>query len=1079
MNTRINTTHLFRVLLAPVLLACSAAAGAVSVAQVPLFISTGTAPNLLLLVDNSGSMFNIIWADDYDPVENYPDWSPLIDHDCNPGTAVRKAWDATDGNLARSYLVSSHVRGTCGGSTPTPPTCTSGYTRGRNAANVTKCLMLPDPAGSNLTRYTANYLNYLFETYPNGTDLRNGQIPVSYRMQVARSVATNIVNANTNLRLGLASFNPPGTDPGPGGGINAACGTSTETLTSAIAGLTPSTNTPLAETMYEITRYFRGLSSQYNPGVSYTSPVQYRCQKNFVVVVTDGFPTRDTAIPSNDPADLADTARSLPNWDGLAPVTAQSQYPVFPPFSDGFQPSGTDAQEGHTLYLDDLAKFGFDIDLRSSETDASGVSFDDPEFPRQNLSTYAVGFAISNQMLADSAVHGDGRYYSANNEAELNTALRGAFADIVARTSSAASVATNSTRLTSDSFIYQARFSSSDWSGQLLALPIEEDGTVGPTAWNAADLIAEPAARSIFTYDPTAVAGSRGRPFLWASLNATQKAALNTDADSVVDNQGQARLEYLRGDDTNESPSGLQWRSRSSMLGDIANADPLFVGHPNFGFHDLPGSEGTAYKAFRQSIAYLNRPEMLYVAANDGMLHAFNAATGDEVFAYVPDAVYPNLSVLTDPGFNQEHRFILDGSPKALDAVVDGAWRTVLLGTLGAGGKGVFALDVTSPGSFSQSNVMWEFGAGNDPDLGVSIPQATIARLYDGSWGAIIANGYNSSSGHAVLFIVDLETGSVLKKIDTGAGGDNGLSSPIPVDVDGDRITDFIYAGDLHGQMWKFDVTSSNPNQWEVAFGSSADPQPLFTACADSVCSSTNRQPITSRPEVGINPAGGQIVYFGTGRYFAIGDNTAAGGVNSFYAIRDVNTKSEPAPVPTSGGRDALLSQEVLSEQTLTFSGVQQPVRVTSNYQISDSHEGWYIDLPGSGERQVSNPILRAGRILFTTLIPVTDPCGSGGTSWLMEMDALSGSRLPYSPFDLNHDYEFNVADFAIVTVDSEPVAVPVSGRMSLEGIIKTPGVISGDQIEFKYASGTSGGIDTTIENTGRQRGRQSWRQIR
>lgn len=1071
----------FRVVPALALLACPVIAGAVSVSQVPLFISSGTTPNLMLLVDNSGSMYNIIWADGFDPAYNYPDWSPLIDHDCNPGSALREAWSADDGNISRSYLINSRVRGTCGGSTPTAPTCGSGYTRGRNAANVTKCIILPDPAGSNLTRYTGNYLNYLFETYADGTDLSGGQIPLSYRMDVARNVAANVVAANTNLRLGLASFNPPvnNGDAGPGGRINAACGTDTATLSTAIGALTASTNTPLAEAMYEITRYFRGLSSQYNAGVTYTSPIQYRCQKNFVVVVTDGFPTRDNSIPSNDPADVADTSRSLPNWDGLAPATTQAQYPVFPQYSDGFQPSGSEADEAHTLYLDDIAKFGFDIDLRTSGTDASGVSFDDPGFLKQNLVTYTVGFTIGNQMLADAAEYGDGHYYTANNEDELNAALRAAFSDIVARTSSAASVATNSTRLTSTTFIYQARFSSSDWSGQLLALPIAEDGSVGTVAWNAADLIAAPDARHIYTYDPTASAGSRGKTFLWSSLTTTQQAALNTDVNGTLDNQGAARLSYLRGDDANESPAGLQWRDRSSTLGDIINSDPLYVGQQNFGFGTLPDTEGETYKTFRRSVAYQSRPAMIYVASNDGMLHAFNATTGHELFAYVPNAVYGSLSALTDPEFNQEHRYILDGSAKALDAVIDGSWSTILLGTLGAGGKGVFALDITWPESFTEDDVMWEFDASADSDLGVSIPQATIARLYDGSWVAIVANGYNSTSGHAVLFILDLETGSVIRKIDTGAGGDNGLSTPVPVDVDGDRITDYVYAGDLRGHLWKFDLTSTDAAEWKVAFGTTAAPQPLFTACSASTCSSTNRQPITARPEVGIHPSGGQMVYFGTGRYFAVGDNTPTSDVNSFYAIHDANSKDEATPAPVSGGRSVLLEQEVLSEQTVTVGGVDQPVRVSSNYAITASHEGWYIDLPTEGERQVANPILRAGRILFTTVIPVTDPCGSGGTSWMMELDAMSGARLPYTPFDLNHDYQFNSQDFVLITVDGESVAVPVSGRQSLEGIIKTPGVISGNQIEFKYASGTSGGIDTTIENTGRQRGRQSWRQIR
>jgi type IV pilus assembly protein PilY1 len=409
---------------------------------------------------------------------------------------------------------------------------------------------------------------------------------------------------------------------------------------------------------------------------------------------------------------------------------------------------------------------------------------------------------------------------------------------------------------------------------------------------------------------------------------------------------------------------------------------------------------------------------------------------------------------------------------------MNGGWHTVLVGTLGAGGRGVFALDVTEPGAFDQGDVLWEFTAAQDTDLGVSIPQATIGRMYDGSWAAIVANGYNSGGGRAVLFILDLATGSIIRKIDTGVGGDNGLSSPLPADVDGDRITDYIYAGDLKGNLWKFDVTAANPSLWDAAFGIPGSPQPLFTACTQSPCTDANRQPITARPEVGLNPGGGVIVYFGTGRYFALGDNSTGGPLSSFYAIIDANDKGAPDPQPPTGGRDALLAQEVISEQTLTLGGVAQPVRITTNHAIGGGHEGWYLDLPASGERQVSTPILRGGRIIFTTLIPDTDPCSAGGTSWLMEMDALTGSRLAYSPFDLNGDREFDSGDFAVVTVDGQVIAVPVTGRMSLEGIIKTPGIVSGDRIEFKYASGTSGGIDRTVENSGSLRGRQSWRDV-
>lgn len=1075
------------------LLTMSQAGNAVTVAQMPLFIAAGVTPNVMLVVDNSGSMNSIIWAAGFDSTQTYPDWSPMIDHDCNPGTALREAWSATDGNINRSTLVSSNYRGTCGGSTNTAPTCAAGSTRGRNAAGtVTKCLILPDPVGGGATRYQGNYLNYLFETYAGGTNLTGGQIPNTYRMAVARDVATNVVNDNSNLRLGLTRFN---TDAG--GQVIQNCGATTAALNTSIAGLAATTWTPLAETLYEVTRYFRGMSSQYNAGVNYTSPIRYRCQKSFVIVITDGYPTQDETFPNDDPADDADTSRALPNWDNLAPATLASDYPNFPQYSDGFV-TGASTDEGDSLYLDDMAKFAYDIDMRTGNDD-TGKSFDDPDDPRQNLVTYTVGFTAANQMLADAAEYGTGRYYQANDQDSLTIALQAALADIARRTGSAASVATNSTRLASDTFIYQARFSSKDWGGQLLAYPIGYNGSIANleddeevpsldlgdgttrTGWNAANEMPAAADRNIYTYNPAAAAGSRGREFEWASLTAGQQAALNTDVFGTVDNEGANRLLYLRGDRSNEAPNGVAFRPRSSVLGDIVNSDPTYAGQQNYGYDVLPGGEGSSYLTYRESTAFTGRTPVVYVAANDGMLHGFNAETGVEMMAYMPNAVYPKLSALTHLSFNTNHQLINDGAPRAMDAYIGGSWRTILVGSLGGGGRGVYALDVSDPDNFSASDVMWEFSSADDSNMGVAIPSPTIARLANGKWAAIVANGYNSG-GNAKLFLLDLANGSIIREIDTGVGGDNGLSNPTPVDVDGDRITDYVYAGDLKGNMWKFDLTSSNAASWDVAFSSGGVPAPLYTACSSDPCTAGNRQPITARPEVGISPPAGYFVYFGTGRYFADGDNGVGTGANTFYAIRDTNEKGATSLVLPAAGRSGLVQQEVIYEAVKNFDGNIEGVRVTTNNMIDDDDDGWYLDLPTSGERQVSTPILRAGKIIFTTVIPSGDECSAGGDSWLMELDALSGSRLAASPFDLNRDHAFDIEDFVNLDPnDPDSPMVAVSGRKSKEGIIKTPGIIGGcaaGNIECKYASGSKGRIDTTIENAGNQKGRQSWREI-
>lgn len=1065
--------HKLGILTGGALLAATQGAGAVTISQVPLFISSGVTPNVMLFVDNSGSMDNIIWADAFNNTVAYPDWSPTVS-----GSEV---WTTGSGNVSLSTLLTAANRGTCG----------SSFARGVNTlGTVTKCLRLPDSVGGNGTRYTGNYLNYLFQTYANNTDLRGGQIPLTHRMQVARNVATNLVTNYPSMRIGLSSFNSSsGGDTAPGGRINAVCGSTQATLLTQIAALNSSTWTPLAEALYEITRYFRGLSGYYN-STSYTSPIQYRCQANFAVIITDGLPTYDNGLPVNDPADVADTSRSLPNWDGKAPLTTQIMYPNFPQYSDGFQ-VGAQSQEGFTLYLDDVAKFGQDIDFKTSGNDLTGASYNAVDFPKQNLITYTVGFAADNQMLEDAAEYGTGFYYSANNEAQLLTALNSAFQDIIDRSSTAAAVATNSTRLASDTLIYQGRFSSIDWGGSLFAFPLDSEGVVGALAWDAADLIPAPASRKIYTYDPTAAAGSRGKTFLYASLNKTQQSDINRNAAGKSDANGPARVDYVRGVRTNEAPAGLQFRKRSSVLGDIINSDPAYAYRQNFGFEILPGAEGSSYKTFRSSAPYTTRPSMLYVAANDGMLHGFNAQTGVEVMAYVPNPAIAKLPLTTEASFISSHKLVNDGSPKVLDAYISGAWKTILVGNLGGGGKGVYALDVTNPTAFGTSNVMWEFTSTNDSDLGDQVPQPTIARLNNGKWAAIVSNGYNSGGQRAVLFVLDLANGAVLAELNTTIGSDNGLSAATPVDVDGDRITDYVYAGDLKGNLWKFDLSSSSSANWKIAFGTSGSPLPLWTACAAAACTSTNRQPITARPEVGINPAEGFMVYFGTGQYFAVGDNTPPAVLQSFYGIRDRNTKDTAVPAPPTGGRATLVQQQVIFEQAgRTFydkdsngniiATYTEGVRGTTKNPITDTQNGWYIDLPTTGERQVSTPILRGGKVIFTTVIPSGDACGAGGDSWLMEIDALSGGRLDYTPFDLNRDHEFNSEDFITFVYGGQEITVPASGRKSKEGVIDTPGVVmsaDGDT-EYKYAGGSAGGLDTTIENAGEQRGRQSWRQV-
>ena len=676
-------------------------------------------------------------------------------------------------------------------------------------------------------------------------------------------------------------------------------------------------------------------------------------------------------------------------------------------------------------------------------------------------------------------------YFLVTNALRLADQLRDAFDLILSVTSSAAAVATNSTRLDTETLIYQARFLSGDWTGQLLAYPLGTDGSLtGSYIWNAATLIPDHDDREIFTRDGTVPGTGPGVEFLWDELNTSQQAALDLSAGGTDDNMGEDRVAWLRGDQSLEQQNDGPFRTRSTVLGDIINSDPVFVGAQNFGYEDLPASatEGATYQAFQDaklepnaSGALVAAKPMIYVGANDGMLHAFDAGTGEEHFAYVPSTLIPDLNELT--ATNYKHRYYVDGQVNVGDAYINGDWASVLVATTGAGDKTVFALDVTDPYNFDADDVLWEF---TDPDLGHVIGQPTVARMADGTWVAVFGNGYNSDNHRAVLFIVRLEDGVLLKKIDTGVGDvstPNGLATPALL-ADGTRTIRSIYAGDLLGNLWKFDVSAAATTSWASAYLTAGVPVPLFTAYDAAGVA----QPITAPLEIARHPRGGYMVFFGTGKFFETGDNIVGSTpqVQTFYGIWDNTAAMTYTPTDRT---TVLTKQEILYEGKPAGSNFD--VRITSNYLTDwDTKRGWYLDLKrptgtAEGERVVSSPIIRGGRVIFPTLIPPVDPCGGDGGSWLMEFAAVSGGRLDEPPLDINEDGQIDAGDYVTVTVGGTSYNVPVSGVRSREGIIDTPAVIGAGASEYKLASGTSGNLEVFRERGLFDRARGSWRQLR
>jgi type IV pilus assembly protein PilY1 len=706
-------------------------------------------------------------------------------------------------------------------------------------------------------------------------------------------------------------------------------------------------------------------------------------------------------------------------------------------------------------------------------------------------------------------------YFLVTNALKLSEQLSKAFDTILSRASSASSVALNSGSLSDNSRVYQAKFNSDGWTGQLLSFQITADGAVpSEPEWDAAQLLPAANARKIVTRK----SDGTGVPFRWASLDATMQGLLQPGG--AADTLGDERLDYLRGSTALERKNGGAFRDRAVRLGDIVSSSPVFVGPPRFVYRD--DLETEPYSEFRA--AQKDRTPMVYAGANDGMLHGFHAGAaadggGVERIAYVPRAVYRNLHHLTRPDYG--HKFYVDGTPTAVDAFVDGAWKTVLSGGLGRGGQAVYALDITEPGNFSEASaadvVMWEFddrveanspNDSGDRDMGYSYSRPSITKLRNGKWVAIFGNGYNNTeadgmpslTGNAVLYIVDLADGSIIRKLDTGAGiaadpsglgRANGLSSPAAVDLDGDNISEYVYAGDLHGNLWKFDLTSSTPADWRVAFTASGKPAPLYVARnADG-----DPQPILAKPAVGRGPRGqGMLVLVGTGKYLEPTDREVENlTVQSFYGLYDRNSGLDTDRI---GDRSALVEQEITGEISETYDDTPYVVRTTTNNSVGGAARGWFMDLvvqggDFEGEMQVSDPIIRAGRILFTTLIPSPDPCEAGGTGWFMALDAMTGARTARPQFDLNNDTAFDDGD----KIDGEIV----SGVRSGMGFIQRPGLLSDNprNRDLVISSGSQGGnpcgpqgqrngaadgddCDPLSSQFGPfERGRQSWRQLR
>lgn len=840
-------------------------------------------------------------------------------------------------------------------------------------------------------------------------------------------------------------------------------GTNRSSWYTALHSETRTSGTPLRTALQNAGEYFRltGATGPYGPETEDTTTAkneQLSCRQNFAILTTDGYwnntsATYDNAVGNADGTNGVEITGPL----GLNPTGRTYTY------NSGLGPYS----DGNSNTLADVAMHYWKNDLRPDLTNRVATSAENPAF-WQHMTTFGVSIgltgSITNQAAAlpqltqpgrtlnwpnplttanntriddlwHASVNGRGKFVAATNPSAFRQGLTDALAAIESLNGSSSNVSANSFSLNSNTRVYLSSYVSGKWIGELMAYPITSAGVGTTSSWSASSQIPAAASRNIKTWT-----GSAGTTF----PTTAQTTALTSDV-----------ANYIRGVTINEARFKTApitppvFRNRvnelgvTNLLGDIVHSSPAFVSDTN----------------------------TIYVGANDGMLHAFNGATGVEQFAYVPAGInFTDLKSLSNPGSPAyDHRYFVDG-PIVVSTRVQTPGKNYLVGALGRGGKGLFGLDVSTPAAFEDTHVLWETTGGADAaDMGQVVSRPVIAKLNGNGNGVLVSNGLNSTNDRAALFIVDLASGAkietLIPTLANGNGGNNGLSAARGWDADGNGTVDYVYAGDLLGNVWKFDISSNNSTQWEVANGGA----PIFVA-KDAL---DNRQPITGGIAVGLDPVTFNTwIFFGTGRYIETGD-PANLAVQSWYGLMDSGSAIT--------GRSELKQRKILSLGT--FAG--KTVRGFESAIVGDmvGKQGWYIDLltpptPPSvvsiavGERMIGDPFVSNGILFASSIIPSNDPCDLGGSGFVNAVNAFTGSSGyagSSSHFDVNGNGNFS-DDVLPYGDDTLPI-----GSVDLGIFMPTnPTIVS----NLLVVGGSRGSTGTLRVNNPSRMGRISWREI-
>jgi len=763
--------------------------------------------------------------------------------------------------------------------------------------------------------------------------------------------------------------------------------------------------TPSLDAVVRIGEYYKNGTHPQLAGS--TDPIVLACQKNWHMFFTDGY-TNQSGLPSTVYGDQDDVIPALP-----VPVVGLIPGNPWPaPYRE--DPLGSASNS-----LSDYAMYYWVTDLRTTggmATNNVPTSSKDPaSWQHQNFAAIALGtsgkldannesgteaalqagsvqwpkpyptvFKPDNSGVDDlwhAATNGRGRFVNAQSADEVKLGIGQILADIVNQAGSRAAIGYQSLNLSgAANFVYRTRFEP-DWGGSLAKLQIDPlTGLVVTQAWDAANqlnnqLVIVPGVkdtpwnteRKIVTRNQSGAAV----PFLWANLGGNQQDSLAPGKPALKQQQ---IVDFLRGNRLREGAKLGQLRSRNGALGDIVDSSAVYVGVPR-----APYRDGTdpGYSAFRSTFA--SRAARIYVGANDGMLHAFDDATGNETWAYVPSQLFRGGTAGGDPktGLGAlsyqdgalppfKHHFYVDATPRIVDvnfaaqtAGLD--WRTILVGGLGKGGNSYYALDVTDPAAITTeaaatSKALWEF---TDSDMGYSYgkPVITKTHAFGGAWVVILASGYNNPSGVGKIYFVRASDGSLLKTMSTGAGTPgtpSGLAHPSGYTQDfRNQVAEQIYAGDLLGNFWRFDISDPNPGNWTVGqLASFVDPSGVA-------------QPVTTPPQIEIDLNGiDRWVFVGTGKLYDDSD-LASTQIQTMYALRD-GTNDVPLPLPATP----------LSRFT---AGLPQVTHAAANdFGLTTTPDkGWFDDLP-LGQRIVVPVAAEVSIVAYIGTSAQTDPCLTG-----------------------------------------------------------------------------------------------------